>query len=92
MGGGMEEVGGGMKTVSLGGASGHVPGLEGGAGRGGKEPALQVSWGRRSLGWEQQLLRPWDTIREAAVLGEHVKRILIPLAGFDLCFKRVTLL
>lgn len=35
MGGGMEEVGGGMKTVSLGGASGHVPGLEGG--RGGEE-------------------------------------------------------
>lgn len=57
----------------------------------GREPALQVNGGRCLLGWEQQLLRLWATIRSTAVLGEQAKRILIPLAGFDLGFKRVTL-
>lgn len=49
----------------------------------GREPALQA-WERHLLGWEQQVLRPLDSVREATVLGEQVKRILIPLAGFDL--------
>lgn len=57
----------------------------------GREPGLQA-WESRLLGWEQQLRRPWGSVREAAVLGEQVKRILIPLAGFDLRFKRVSLL
>lgn len=57
----------------------------------GRDPALQLNGGRCLSGWEQRLLRLWAPVRSTAVLGEQVKRILIPLAGFDLGFKRVTL-